>query len=376
MLLDIGIPCFNDSKYLKKCLDSIDEQFVDNYKDIEVWIISDDSPYYEDYKNLIGQYINFNINLIQMDKNSGPGPCRNKVIYKGKADWITWIDDDDIFISNPLKHIDIFNKNPDIIRSNVYEDGNKIHVGSDDVLNCAFGSIFNRKFLQDNQFEFPPMLGVVGTEDSIFLLLTNASASSIVPIPSFVFYTRRANSQYTLNSISCVENYAISLLPMCNLYYITKYKKSIKNYQMLWENIEKQFFILIKLYKEYLSEDNTDILNEYLLYLHMLLFKTIRGFFPESKDIKPYIKDTKLLPHIYYAYHFCYEGEDGETIYCQFNKNKFINTDNFLKTLSTPNAFTYLHFPSLYYGLIKYPCSDMVKRGRKEKGYPEKYWNF
>ena len=48
MKLDIGIPCFNKGEYLKRCLKSIDNVFVNNYKDIKVWVINDDSPYAEE----------------------------------------------------------------------------------------------------------------------------------------------------------------------------------------------------------------------------------------------------------------------------------------------------------------------------------------
>ena len=53
MILDIGIPCFNDGKYLNQCLKSIDECFAENYNDIKVWVIDDESPYGEDYKKII-----------------------------------------------------------------------------------------------------------------------------------------------------------------------------------------------------------------------------------------------------------------------------------------------------------------------------------
>ena len=49
MILDIGIPCFNDSKYLQRCLTSIKDYFYNNYNNICVWVIDDDSMYSDAY---------------------------------------------------------------------------------------------------------------------------------------------------------------------------------------------------------------------------------------------------------------------------------------------------------------------------------------
>lgn len=370
MLLDIGIPCFNDSKYLKRCLESIDKNFINNYKDIIVWVIDDDSPFGEDYKNLIKNFTNFEIKYVHMEKNSGPGNCRNEVIRRGSADWITWVDDDDIFINNPI----IFSQDSDIVRSDVYTQTGKIHVKADSTNNCVFGTLYNRKFLLKNHFIFFPELGIAGTEDSIFLTLTSASQSSTHIIPSFIEHTVRESSQYTLKTENDIDDFSISLLPMCNLCYATRYRGSIKDFQLIWNEIEAQFTYLLDLYINSYAQHS--VREYFLLNLHMLLFKTIRGFFPNKEDIKPCIKKgTKLLPQIYYAYNYCYE-DDEDTISCHFKFDKHINKDNFLSILTTPCFFTSLHFPSFYQGLIKHPCIGMVKRGRKEKGYPEKYWNF
>lgn len=375
MILDIGIPCFNDGKYLNQCLKSIDECFAENYNDIKVWVIDDESPYGEDYKKIISNFNNFEIELIQMEKNSGPGICRNEVIYKGQADWITWIDDDDIFISNPLKNIDAFNENNDIIRSNVYNTKGEICVEINTYTNPVFGSIFNRKFLTKTDLIFIPELGIAGTEDSIFLTFSGIMAEKIVAITSFIEHDTRPTSNYTLSSINNFEDYAIAMLPLCNICYMAKYKDQVKNYQMLWDVIESTFSHVFDLYIN-TFDDNGIIKNYYLLTSSQILFKIILNFFPESKDIKPYIvKNSRFISFIYYAYHYCYLDEDS--IYTQYKEfDEKINQSNFLRVLTSPYAITFLHFPTVYKGIIVYACSNMVKRGRKKNGYNEKYWNY
>ena len=375
MILDIGIPCFNDSKYLKQCLASIDEYFVNNYSDIKVWVIDDESPYGEDYKKVISQFNNFEIELVRMEKNSGPGNCRNEVIYRGSANWITWIDDDDIFISNPLKNIDAFNDENDIIRSNVYNTKGKICVEINTYTNPVFGSIFNRKFLNKTDLIFIPELGIAGTEDSIFLTFSGIMAEKITVITSFIEHDARPTSNYTLSSLDECEDYVISLLPLCNLCYMTEYKDKIKNYQMLWDIIQSTFNYIFDLYVNASSDNNLTMKNYYLLIASQIFFKTILEFFPESKDIKPYIgKNHRFLTFVYYAYHYC--DIDGDSIYTQYKEeDEKVNKSNFLRALTIPNTVTFLHFPTVYKGVINYSCSDMVKRGRKKNGYDEKYWN-
>lgn len=373
MLLDIGIPCFNDSSYLLKCLESIDKQFVNNYDDIIVWVVDDDSLYSEEYRKVISQFTNFKIHLITMLKNSGPGNCRNEVIKQGSADWITFVDDDDYFIDNPLQYSDAFKTNAQIIRSCVDCEDGRPHVGPKDTFNCVFGSIFNRKFLKDNNLMFLPNLGIIGTEDSIFLLLATACASAIHIIPSFITHVKRKTSQYTLVSTASGEGYAISLIPLCNICEIATYKSSIKNLQIIWDALEDLFITL----KNNLNNDtmiNEELRNYYLILLYLLFFKTVREFFPTSESIKPYIKGTSLLPELYCAYHFC--ELESDVLYYQYHDNEYVNLHNLMQPLSQERVFLSLHFPSVYQGIIKYSCTDMVKRGRKEKGLPEKYWNF
>jgi len=233
MLLDIGIPCFNEGKYLLKCLNSINKEFANDFDKIKIWVIDDDSPYGTEYKNIISQFDHLNIELIIMERNSGPGNCRNKVLELGEAEWITWIDDDDIFINNPLENVTALAQNPDLIRSEVYTQEGKLHIGLNTICNPVFGTIFNRKFLQDRDLLFIPDLGIVGTEDSIFLSFTTAMASKILYVESFIEHYARKDSQYTLTSNEN-EHLAIDLLPLCNICYMTKYKEHIKDFSIVW----------------------------------------------------------------------------------------------------------------------------------------------
>ena len=182
-ILDIGIPCFNKGEYLKRCLESIDKHFVNNYLDIKVWIIDDDSPYKDEYDGIISNFNNFEIKLFHMKENSGPGHCRNKVIELGNAPWITFIDDDEIFINNPIEELD---DSYNIIRSDVYSDNGKILSHKTSNYTCALGVVFDRKFLNKHNLCFPKHINWVGTEDSALILLTSVITKNVKYINPFI----------------------------------------------------------------------------------------------------------------------------------------------------------------------------------------------
>lgn len=116
----------------------------------------------------------------------------------------------------------------------------------------------------------------------------------------------------------------------------------------------------------------------YMQMLYLVFYKLIRELFPNSKNIKPYLQNNEhkdfLLPHLFYAYHFC--EEENDTLYCHPEPNAFINSSNYLSSLSRLGTYASLHFPSFYKGLIKYCGLPFIKCNRKQKGLPEKYWNF
>lgn len=182
-ILDIGIPCFNKGEYLKKCLESVNKHFVNNYSDIKVWIIDDDSPYKDEYDSIISNFNNFKIELIHMEENSGPGHCRNKVIELGEAPWITFVDDDEIFINNPIEELD---DSYDIIRSDVYSDNGKLLSHKISNYTCALGVVFEREFLNKHNICFPKHINWVGTEDSAIILLTSVITKNIKYIEPFI----------------------------------------------------------------------------------------------------------------------------------------------------------------------------------------------
>lgn len=114
IFLSVIIPCYNVSKYITDCLESI---FANDVTSTEVLIIDDGSTdnleevltYYFNVKvseNTYFTYCEANIHIIQQD-NQGVSAARNKGIAHASGEYIIFIDPDDTvksdYFSNVLK---------------------------------------------------------------------------------------------------------------------------------------------------------------------------------------------------------------------------------------------------------------------------------
>jgi teichuronic acid biosynthesis glycosyltransferase TuaG len=106
--IDIILPNFNSSKFLRQTLKSIIFQSYRNWKLI---IIDDCSN--KETKNILKEYSNNKkIKIFWQRKNRGAGFCRNFGIKKSNSNYIAFIDSDDIWRKNKLKdQINFMKKN-------------------------------------------------------------------------------------------------------------------------------------------------------------------------------------------------------------------------------------------------------------------------
>ena len=103
-LLSIIIPAYNVEKYIKSSLQSIFDQFDTR---VEVILIDDgstDNTINIIYSNFIKQ-IESSYLLIIKQNNSGPGSARNHGLKLCKGKYITFLDADDLFLSNYFKTV-------------------------------------------------------------------------------------------------------------------------------------------------------------------------------------------------------------------------------------------------------------------------------
>lgn len=92
--VDVIIPVFNGSQYLKECLDSIESQ---TYREIHLIIVDDYSD--DDSIEIIHQYQQRSacqVTLLKNDKNMGVSYSRNRALKYLEGQYVTFIDADDV----------------------------------------------------------------------------------------------------------------------------------------------------------------------------------------------------------------------------------------------------------------------------------------
>ncbi|MFQ9018216.1 MAG: glycosyltransferase family 2 protein [[Clostridium] symbiosum] len=99
--VSIIIPTYRRPDYLKRLLDSIEEQ---TYRNFEVIVIDDHSENQSVYKEVIGQYKNkFSLYYESNSQNMGAPYSRNRGIDLAKYDYIALVDDDDEWTKDKLE---------------------------------------------------------------------------------------------------------------------------------------------------------------------------------------------------------------------------------------------------------------------------------
>ena len=89
--ISVIIPVYNSEKFLKKCLDSIINQTLN---DIEIICIDDGST--DKSLRILNNFADKDNRItIINQKNSGPSAARNKGIENAKGEYIGFVDSDD-----------------------------------------------------------------------------------------------------------------------------------------------------------------------------------------------------------------------------------------------------------------------------------------
>jgi glycosyltransferase involved in cell wall biosynthesis len=154
-LIDLIVPCYKAKDTLTRLLLSVAIQTMKN--NIHIILVQDCDE--EDYSKIITQFSQcLDIQIIQMEKNSGPGTCRRIGMKAGKCKYIICMDADDTF-QNPFAveelYASIEEHNLDAVNSVFIEQLADLqfyaHNNNDWV--WMFGKIYRRKFLEKNKIE-------------------------------------------------------------------------------------------------------------------------------------------------------------------------------------------------------------------------------
>lgn len=154
-LIDLIVPMYKNKETLLKLLASVATQSIKD--SIHIILVQDCDG--ENYTELINMFnAMLDIELVVMDKNSGPGTTRRVGMQKGTAPYIMFMDADDTF-QNPFSVQELYEfitkedfdaVNSVFLEQTTKEMGSFIPHGDNDWV-WVFGKIYKRKFLEDNK---------------------------------------------------------------------------------------------------------------------------------------------------------------------------------------------------------------------------------
>lgn len=215
--ISVIIPVYNTEKYIKKCLDSLVNQTMNN---IEIIVVNDGSidhseeiikKYEEKYKNMIKYF---------KKENGGLSEARNYGIRKANGEYIAFVDSDDYIDINLFSNLEKYmqrevdlikyktikiyeNEKQEKFEGPVFEEKNgqdafnKLYA-KDILLEPAWLYLYKREFWNENNFEFTEN---TYHEDFGLIPLVILQAKTMVSTDVYgYYYIQRENSIVTDNT--------------------------------------------------------------------------------------------------------------------------------------------------------------------------------
>ena len=218
MKVSVILTAYNEEKYIKKSIESVINQTLE---DIELIVVNDGST--DTTLDIINEFKDKRIRIINHE-NIGPGASRNKAMKMARGEYIAFIDGDDWFDLNALEisYSEAASKNTDITffqminyddkTSRIYEnDWFNLNNFDESFENRIFspdeteGSLFDlsvgvcqkiykNSFLRDIGAEFPEGIFF---EDMPFFFYVYLKASRISIIKKHLYYRRKHDESIT-----------------------------------------------------------------------------------------------------------------------------------------------------------------------------------
>jgi glycosyltransferase involved in cell wall biosynthesis len=229
-LLSLIIPVYNTEKYIRKCLDSIFNQEIDESL-LEVIVVNDGTP--DGSMAIVGEFLAAHHNMVVInEKNQGSSVARNTAIKAATGDYIwcidsdDWITDDSINALLPLlcQHkyqvIAMLNYRVCELDKSISQNGfsrylnGKLELSGSDYLfeegnPCpSWLFVFNRDFLVKNKLFYIP--GIL-YEDYEFGVRSLYLAHSVYLLrkPTYYYLIRTSGSNSSDVSIKTFNSYSI-----------------------------------------------------------------------------------------------------------------------------------------------------------------------
>lgn len=245
-IVTIIIPSFNSEKFLNETINSLINQTI-GFENIEVIIVDDYST--DNTLKIIENYCNNyeNIKYYESGKKTGtPGRARNIGIKNSNADYIMFIDHDDLYVENTVEKLynAITSNSADVAIGKYQNFGDnsiitEYWITEDTILNSIdenplffsinniWRMIFPKKFLTENNIIFPE--GVFA-EDLVFMIQCFLNANKIVFINEVVYKFRLRSIGNTSTSLSKGKHYLGGLIEGYNYVYDAILKNNGEKY--------------------------------------------------------------------------------------------------------------------------------------------------
>lgn len=286
--ISIIIPMYNVAQYLKKCIDSVYAQGLQD-SDFEVVIIDDESldDSLDKAKKLTLEKKNV---IIISQKNKGLGGARNTGIEYATGTYVLFLDSDDFLLPNKLKNIIKVAKENDLDvlefgAKGIDKNGNivySISVCSENMvfngieyyrkfryMDSACNKLYKRDFLNKNNLRFVEKIYV---EDYEFNTRVFAIAQKVMAIPTIVSHFLQSTNSITRNN------------------HPEKLKKMKQDIIEVIKQIENQ--------KNNSSIEKHDFYNQRLSFLTATLFYQLfknKASYNDFVDLKSQLTNDKML---------------------------------------------------------------------------------
>lgn len=238
--VSIIVPAYNTEAYIKEAIDSALSQTLTN---IEVIVVDDAST--DRTVELIQQFTDPRLQLLQNSKNLGVSASRNRALQHARGKWIAVLDSDDWYAPNRLeellkiaeeKQLDLMIDDLHLIQDNepspwstlLQESGEtitEIHP-IDPVFYVKTGlygeqglhlglckPLFRRSFLDQHRLLYDETQRVVEDFHLVLRCLIHGASMLFVPNP-YYFYRSRPNSLVTGSKIRHIQQFQVAILSL------------------------------------------------------------------------------------------------------------------------------------------------------------------
>ena len=294
----IIVPIYNVEKYLKKCLESLVNQTLQN---IEIILVNDGST--DNSGEIAKKYQKqFENKIIYLEKeNGGLSDARNFAIPYAKGEYIAFLDSDDYVEKDMYENMYKIAKkeNSDMVECDLYWeypnkikiDTGKIYHGKKEMIEkvrvIAWNKLIKRDIVQKNKIEFPKGYRYEDVEFT-YKLIPYLSKVSFLKEPC-IHYIQRENSISNSQNERTKEIFDI----LDNVIEFYKQKKLYDQYKEQLEYIYTRYLLCSSLLRMVKIEDEAVRNN-----LIEITWQNLNTRFPNWKNNR-ILKSSKSIKNLY-----------------------------------------------------------------------------